>query len=155
MTTEQQGQPKSRIEVLEEALVDLVDKVEKLANEVASLQKTAVKKSTQRLGSDHSRKAVKDTKTGKVYPSKFAAGKDIASSEDLEDSKGKIDPLDNFAYYRIDKLFPGRLVEATEEEAKEAWAKADAELQKAVEEANKRLQAEEAAKAEAEKAKKK
>jgi hypothetical protein len=147
-TKEGQGEqqaPKSRIEVLEEAVLELVDKVEKLATDIANLQKTAVKKSTQRLGAEHGRKAVKDTTTGNIYPSKFAAGKAIASSEDLKDAKGEISPLDNFAYYRITKLFPDRLVEATDEEAEAAYKKADAELQAAVDEQNKKL-AEEAAK---------
>jgi hypothetical protein len=137
--------PKSRIEILEETLLELVDKVEELANAIAGLQKSTVKKTTQRLGAEHGRKAVKDNTTGAVYPSKFAAGKAIAAAEKLTDSKGEISPLDNFAYYRITKLFPERLVEATDEEADAAWKKADAELQAEVDKRNKEL-AEEAAK---------
>lgn len=149
MTTEgQEGQkgaePKSRIEVLEEALYELIDKVEELAKAVATLQKTAVKKTTQRFGAEHARKAVKDTKTGKVYPSKFAAGKALAGEYNL-------DPLDTKVYYQVVKADPGRLVEATEEEAKGAWAEADAQLQKSIDEANRRIAEEEAKKAAEEK----
>lgn len=140
MTTEQEKkaeQPKSRIEVLEEVVFTLVDKMEELSKAIETLQKTAVRKTTQRFGAEHGRKAVKDTKTGAIYPSKFSAGKKLAAEYEL-------DPLDTKVYYQIMKKDPARLVDASDEESKEAWTKADAELQKAVDEENIRLAAEQA-----------
>ena len=146
MTTQKQDQPQgqeqSQLETVVETVYDLIDRVEQLNKRMDSLEKTAQKKNTQRLGSEHGRKAIKDNQTGAIYPSKFAAGKAIASNENLEDAKGKIEPSDNFAYYRIAKLSPERLEEAGDDEAQTAWKKADEELQKEVEEANKQLQQE-------------
>ena len=127
--------PKSRIEVLEETTLSLIDTVEALAKKVEGLEKTAVKKTTQRFGGEHGRKAVKDTKTGTIYPSKFASGKALALEYEL-------DPFDTKVYYQIMKKDPERLVEATDEEAAASWKKADAELAAEVEEANKAAAAE-------------
>jgi hypothetical protein len=138
-------QPKSRIEVLEETVLSLIDKVETLAKGIDSLQKTAVKKSTQRFGAEHARKAVKDTQTGKVYPSLYKAGKELAAEFGL-------DPLNQQVWYQIQKKAPERfkILEATDPEAVAAFAKSDAELQAAVDAENARIAAEEAAKAKAE-----
>jgi len=110
-------------------VLGLIDTVEDLAKKVDGLEKTAVKKTTQRFGAEHGRKAVKDTKTGTIYPSKFAAGKALAAEFEL-------DPYDTKVYYQIVKKDPERLVEASEEEAATAWTKADAELAAEVEAAN-------------------
>lgn len=137
---EKKEPPKSRIEILEEVVTELVGKMEELAGALGTLQKTAMKKSTQRFGADHSRKAIRDTKTGKVYPSMFSAGKALATDYGL-------DPADTKVYYQIIKKDPTRLAPASEEEATGAWTEADAQLQRVVDEANRKMQAEEAAKA--------
>lgn len=147
-----QGEPqKSRIETVEEkvtilteAVLTLTDKLEQIADKLGAIEKTAVKKSTQRFGSDHARKAVKDTKTGVVYPSLFSCGKALAG-----DYK-ELDPLDRQVYYKIKKADPERLVELEKDspEANKAFAEADAKLAAEVEVSNKKLAAEEAAKAE-------
>ncbi len=130
---------KSRIEILEEVVYTLVDKLEEIANRLGQLEKTAIKKSTQRFGADHKPKAVKDTKTGKVYPSLFAAGKGLAAEYGL-------DPLDTKVYYQIIKKEPERLkvLEATDPEGIAVQAAAKAELEEKVQEANKAAAAEEA-----------
>lgn len=141
MTTEAGGKgpgkelPKSKVEILEETVLGLIDTVEDLAKKVDGLEKTAVKRTTQRFGAEHGRKAVKDTKTGDIYPSKFAAGKALAREYEL-------DPFDTKVYYQIVKKDPERLAEASEEEAAAAWAKADAELAAEVEAANKAAEVE-------------
>lgn len=130
------GEPqKSRIEVLEEVVKALIDKLETLSTSLDKLSKTAVKKSAQRFGAEHTRKAVKDTKTGKVYPSMYAAGKVVGL--DYRD-KG-VDPDSTAAFYQIKKVDPDRLeiLAADSPEAIEIWKKADEEVQKQVEEANK------------------
>jgi hypothetical protein len=162
---EQAERPKSKVEILDEqmtavegrivqvenAVLTMLDKVEELVNQIADVKKSGgEKKTTQRAGADHSRKAVKDTKTGKIYPSKFATGKAVISEERPKDEKGELDPLNTWAWYRLTKLYPDRFVEATEEEAKATWAKVDAEQQAEVEAANKRQAEEEAAKKKAE-----
>lgn len=121
--------PKSKVEILEETVLGLIDTVEELAKKMDALEKTALKKTTQRFGAEHGRKAVKDTKTGTIYPSKFAAGKALATEFEL-------DPFDTKVYYQIVKKDPARLVDASDEEAEKAWAKADAELAAEVEAAN-------------------
>jgi len=129
-------EPKSRIENLEETVLSLIDTVEGQAKRIEALEKTAVKKSTQRFGTKHERTAVKDTKTGTVYPSKFAAGKALAP--DYKD----LDPFDNMVYYKIMKADPERLIDATEEEAAAAHKKADEELAAEVAKANEEAVAE-------------
>lgn len=147
------NEPKSRIETVEEdiknlteVVLTLTDKLEQVADKLGTIEKTAVKKSTQRFGAEHSRKAVKDTKTGVVYPSLFSCGKALAGEyKDL-------DPLDRQVYYKIVKADPDRLVVlGTEDpEAVKAHQEADAKLAAEVEAANKKLAAEEAAKEAAE-----
>lgn len=137
--SEEKAEPKSRIEVLEETVLSLIDKVETLAKSITGLEKTAVKKSAQRFGADHARKAVKDTKTGIVYPSLYATGKALAAEFGL-------DPLNQQVWYQIQKKDPERfqILGPEDEEAKKSWAKADAELQAAVDAENVRIAAEEA-----------
>ncbi len=152
-----QGEPqKSRIETVEEnvtllteAVLTLTDKLEQIANKLGTIEKTSVKKSTQRFGSDHTRRAAKDTKTGVVYPSLFACGKALAAEYE------GLDPLDRQVYYKIKKADPERVVEVERDspEAVKAFAEADAKLAAEVEASNKKLAAEEAAKAQEEAAK--
>jgi hypothetical protein len=62
------------------------------------------------------------------------------------------DPEDSFVYYKImTAAEKGRIVEATPGESEKVWADEAAKREKEVEEANKRLAAEEAAKEAAEK----
>lgn len=138
-------EPKSRVELLEDrvgaledevkgfkdVLGELVNSVEAVAKSQEALSKVAVKKSTQRFGQKHERTAVKDTKTGKIYPSKFASGKALASEYD------GLDPLNPQVYYQIMKKDPTRLVEATTEESAKAWKENDDKIAAEVAAANK------------------
>lgn len=143
MTTkdkEAKEQPKTKLDALEETVVKMIDMLEELGKRIEKVEKTAVKKSTGLFGGKRTRTAIKDTKTDITYVSKAAVGKNLAGEFNL-------DPLDHFAWYKITALEPDRFVDASEEEAQKAW-KAEEELKaKEVEESNKRLAAEEAAKA--------
>lgn len=148
MTTGKEPEGKrSRLESLEDTVIDLIDVVKKqsdsmeqLSKDFQALQKTTVKKSTGLFGGKRDRKAQKDTKTDKIYPSKASVGKALYEEVDTE-------PDDHFAWYKLQSKFPDRFVDASEEEAKKAWKEEEERIAKVVEEANKRLQAE-AAKAE-------
>lgn len=124
---------------IEEVVLSLIDKVEELTKKIDGLEKTSVKKSAGLFGGKRQKTAIKDTKTGKIYPSKAAIGKNFAGEFGL-------DVTDNFAWYKIISQAPDRFVEATEEEAQKAWADQEAQLQKSVDEANKKIAADEAAK---------
>lgn len=137
MTEEQE----KRIKAIEDVVGSLIDKVESLTNEVVTLKKTAVKKSTGLFGGKREKTAIKDTKTGKVYPSKASVGKNLAKEFNL-------DPLDSFVWYKIITQAPDRFIEASPEEAKKAWDEQAAETQRYVDEQNRKLQAEAKAKAE-------
>ena len=127
--------PKSRLESLEEVVLELAEKVNNLTNEVSQLKKTAVKKPAGLFGGKREKVAIKDTKTGKVYVSKSAVGKALAPEADT-------DAEDHFAWYKLQAKFPDRFVEASAEEKAKADAEEAARIAKEVEEANKRLQAE-------------
>jgi hypothetical protein len=145
VTPEKPQTPEEKMNVFEEVLYALVDRVEAVATDVAKLNKTVVKKSTQRFGTEHKPKAVKDTKTSHVYPSLFASGKALASEFGL-------DPLDPRVYYQIIKKDATRLVVLAEGDPEGIKAQEDAraEIARQVEEANKKAEAEEAAQAKAE-----
>lgn len=144
MTTKPGAEKKTSLETLAEVVGELIDKIDGVENRMIALEKTAVKKSTGLFGGKRGRVAIKDTKTGLIYASKSALGKALATEADT-------DGLDHFAWYKLTAKFPERFVEATEAEAKTAWDAVDEERKKEVEEANKRLAAEEAAKAKAKK----
>jgi len=132
------------IKVTQENLIsvvqDLVDAIPTILDEIKKLQTTTVKKSAGLFGGKRTRTAIKDTVTGIIYPSKAALGKALAKEFGT-------DVTDNFAYYKIIAKAPkDRFVEASPEEAQKAWAEHDAQLQKAIDEANKRLVEEEAKK---------
>jgi hypothetical protein len=142
MPEDVKGTPKEQgltIENVAEVVNTLLNKVEELSNEIESLKKTTVKKSTGLFGGKREKTAIKDTKTGKVYPSKAAVGRNLASEFGL-------DITDNFAWYKIQLRAPDRFVKASPEEAEKAWKDQEAATQKAVDEANKKLAEEEAAK---------
>ena len=149
-TPAEETQP-DRVEALEKAVGTIADLIESLVKEIDGLKKSTVKKSTGLFGGKRTKTAIKDTKTGKIYPSKANMGKQVAAEFDL-------DPGNNFVYYQIILKAPDRFVEASDEEAEKVWKEEEAKRAKEVEEENKRLEAErqaEAAKVEAAKATKK
>jgi len=131
--------PKSRIEALEETVLQLADKVEEITKVMATLSKTTVKKSAGLFGGKRERVAIKDTTTGEIYVSKAAVGKALAKEADTT-------PEDHFAWYKLMGKFPDRFVDATAVE-KAKVEKEDADrIAKEVDEANIKLAQEEAAK---------
>lgn len=137
---EKKEQPKTKVDALEDTLLKLIDMVEELAKRTDKLEKTAVKKTTGLFGGKREKTAIKDTKTGIIYVSKAAVGKNLAAEFDE-------DPLDHFAWYKIQAKAPERFVNASEEEAQRVWKEEEEKRAKEVMESNKRLAAEEAAKA--------
>lgn len=134
---------KSRIEVLEEVINGIAAKVQDIANKVEALEKappSAAKVKAGLFGGKRERAAIKDTKTGKVYPSKSAVGKALASEADTTSD-------DHFAWYKLLAKFPDRFVAASPTEGAKAQAEADAVLQEEVDEANKKFAAEQQKKA--------
>jgi len=122
-----------------EVVNTLVNRMEEIAKEVENLKKTSVKKSAGLFGGKRQKTAIKDTETGKIYPSKASVGRNLAG-------EFKLDVTDNFAWYKITSQAPDRFVAASDEEAQKAWADQEAQLQKSVDEANKKIAADEAAK---------
>lgn len=129
--------PKTKVDVVEESVLKLIDMVEELAGRMDKLEKTTVKKATGLFGGKRTRVAIKDTKTSVVYVSKAAVGKILAGEFEL-------DPLDHFAWYKIQAAAPDRFVEASEEESQTVWKEEEDARAKEVAAANKKL-AEEAA----------
>jgi len=134
-----QGETKDQPTAIEEVVGTLIDSVEALTKRIDALEKTSVKKSAGLFGGKREKTAIKDTKTGTIYPSKASVGKNLAG-------EFKLDVTDNFAWYKIISQAPDRFVAAGEEEAAKAWAEQEAQLQKSVDEANKKIAADEAAK---------
>jgi len=135
MTTEEK---KVTLEDVVEVVNTLVNTVQGIAKEVAELKKSTVKKSVGLFGGNRTKTAIKDTKTGKVYPSKANVGKMLGPEFGCAAN-------DNFAWYKIIGQAPDRFVNASAKEAEVAWREQDAALQKSVDEANKKIAAEEAA----------
>jgi len=131
--------PKTKVDALEEAMLSLMEMVETLGERIGKIEKTAVKKSTGLFGGKREKTAIRDTKTGKIYPSKAAVGKALAGEFEL-------DPLDHFSWYKIISKAPDRFVSASEEEAQKVWKEEEEKRAKEVEEANKKIAEEEAAK---------
>lgn len=149
MTEEKVKTPEERLTAIEDAIVTLLDMVESQSKKIAEVDKKAVKKSTGLFGGKRTKTAIKDTKTGNIYPSKARLGKELAGKGDFEG----LDPGNNFVYYQIIAKAPERFVDASDEEAEKVWEAEKAQQAKEVEEANKKLAEEEKAK-EAEEAKK-
>jgi len=124
--------PKSRLEGLEEVVLELAEKVNVLVQEVAQLKKTAIKKPAGLFGGKREKVAIKDTKTSKIYVSKSAVGKALAEEADTETE-------DHFAWYKLQAKFPERFVEASAEEKTKADKVEAARVAKEVEEANIKL----------------
>jgi len=132
--------PKSRIEALEDTVLEIAEKLEELVKSQATLSKTTVKKSAGLFGGKRERIAIKDTQTGEIYVSKAAVGKALATEADSTAE-------DHFAWYKLIAKFPDRFVDASANE-KAKVEKEDAErMAKEVEESNVRLAKEEAEKA--------
>jgi len=144
-----QVEKKSRVEVLEETVLELIDKVEEQGKTIAGLEKTVVKKSTGLFGGKREKTAIKDSETGKIYPSKASVGKALATL--IEGG----DPGDHFMWYKLQAKFPQSFVVASTEEAEKVWADEKARQETEVAEANARLEAERKAKETAEKGTKK
>lgn len=132
---QQPGKGKSRLEVLEDNVLSLMETVETLTKDVEAIRKAVPKKGL--FGGKREKVAILDTETNVVYPSKSAVGKALAESIDA-------DPLDHFAWYKLMTAFPDRFQELTAEDprAQASWTKQKAELEAEVAEANKRLAAE-------------
>lgn len=140
---EGEGKAKSRIEALEEMVLDLAEKVEEIGKQITGLSKTTVKKSAGLFGGKRERIAIKDTKTGEIYVSKAAVGKALYAEADTA-----ID--DHFAWYKLMAKFPDRFVEASAAEKAAVEKKEADRIAKEVEESNKKLAEEEAQKGKAE-----
>ncbi len=143
-TEEVKAQPKSRIDILEETVLALIDKFEELEKKLGQVEKSAVKKSTGLFGGKREKTAILDTTTKKVYPSKAAVGKALYG--EIEGG----DPGDHFVWYKLQSKFPERFVNATAEQAEKVWADEKAKQEKEVAEANKKLEAEAVEKAKVE-----
>lgn len=140
--------PDERTEAIEGVVFELIDRVEKLTKDFEGLKKQAVTKPKGLFGGKRTPAPMKDLKTGKVYPSKAAVGKNFGA-----EAGGN--PLDTMVYYTVMKVLKmpdgtDRFVDATEEEGKKAREEYQAKIDAEVAEANKRLEAEQAAAAAAE-----
>ena len=100
--TKKDEKPKSIIEVMQE-------KIAELEARLATVEKRPYAK-RQLFGGKTERNPIVDTKTGKIYISKSALGKNLAAEFSL-------DPADKFVWYKIRAKAPDRFREATEEES--------------------------------------
>ena len=156
MTLDEAGQ---KISVLEGVVGELLDRVESLVKEVASVKKTATTAATAApvkkglFGGHRQQTPMKDLLTGIVYISKAAVGKAFAAEI------GE-DPANTFVWYKVFTklrmpkdnkagLAEGseRFVAATEDEATKVRADVAAQAEKERAEAQALLDAEEAKKA--------
>lgn len=150
MSTPEAEKPKTaeeKIKALEDVVFELIGKVEDLTKTLTTVQKTAVTKPKGLFGGKRAQSPMKDLKTGEIYPSKAALGKNLAE-------EAGADPKDTFAYYKVIsvlKMADGkdRFVPASSEEAAKAIADQKAKLEAEVAERNKQLEAEAAAAAKA------
>jgi len=141
---EKTAQPKSRIEALEETVLQIAEKVDDLAKQIAGVEKSTVKKSKGLFGGKRERVAIKDTTTGGIYVSKAAVGKALAEEADTTAE-------DHFAWYKLIAKFPDRFVDATPAEKAKVDKEEEERIAKEVAESNARLAKEEAAAAKAKK----
>ncbi len=135
-TTADETKPKSRIENLEDTVLQLIDKIQELETRQDKLEKSTVKKSTGLFGGKRGKVAIKDTKTGSIYPSKASVGKALYAEVEGGDSG------DHFMWYKLQAKFPERFVEASDVEANKVWEEEKARMEAEVAEANKKLAAE-------------
>ena len=139
---------KTRVEVLEETLFELIDNMEKMATEVsilktdvARLSKGAIKKPKGLFGGERTPVAILDTKTKVLYPSQASTARELA--HEIGES-----PDNHFAWYPLNKAFPDRFERVSEDDTRviALRKKIADELEKANIEANKRMAEEEAKK---------
>jgi len=130
-----------KVDVLESVVFEVIDKIEKLSQQLESVKKTAVTKPKGLFGGKRVPVPIKDLATGEVYPSMSAVNK--AFGPEIG-----IDPYtDTLGYYKIEKklrLEDGnpRFVPAPEDEAKKAREKYEAEMQAEIDAENAKLAAE-------------
>lgn len=132
-----------RMDAVESVMLELIDRVEKLTQSTEAFKKTAVTKPKGLFGGKREPTPMKDMKTGTVYPSKAAVGKQFAT-------EAGADPKDTMAYYTVLKTLKmpdstDRFVVANAEEAAKARADYKAAIEVQVAETNKKLEAEAAA----------
>lgn len=136
-----------RLDAIEGVVFELIDRVEKLTQAFEGLKKQAVTKPKGLFGGKRTPSPMKDLKTGKVYPSKAAVGKNFAV-------EAGADQLDTMAYYTVMKVLKmpdgtDRFVEASADEGAKARAEYQAKIDAEVAESNAKLQAEQEAEAKA------
>ena len=137
--------PEDRLEAIEGVVFELIDRVEKLTKEYEGFKKQAVTKPKGLFGGKRTPTPMKDLKTGQVYPSKAAVGKNFGA-----EAGG--DPLDTMVYYTVMKVLKmpdgtDRFVEATAEEGTKAREEYQKKIEADVAEMNLKLQAEQEAEA--------
>lgn len=140
------AQPKTKVELLESRLklfeagllelMELVDSLEKklidTTKDIEELKKVGPGKKGGLFGGKREKTAIKDLTTGKIYGSKSAAGKSLATEFGL-------DPFNTLSWYKIEAQSPDRFVPATSAEAEKVWADEKAAMEKYVAEENARL----------------
>lgn len=126
-----------RVAALEEGVTTVLDMLEDLTKKFGELDKKTVKKASGLFGGKRKKMAIKDTTTGKIYPSKSAVGKAVYAEVDG-------DPGDHFVWYKLMTKFPDRFEELDPDsaEAKAAWEKEAKELAKQVADAQAKQDAE-------------
>lgn len=138
---QEEAKPKTveeRVAMIESALGTLLEVITTQAKEIEALKKSTIKKATGLFGGKREKRAIKDTKTGTVYPSLSAVGKALYT--EVENG----DPADHFMWYKLQAKFPDRFATASQEEAEKAW-KVEADAKQAeVDAANAKIKAEEA-----------
>lgn len=132
-----------RMAAVEEVVFELIDRVEKLSKEQATIKKTAGGKPRGLFGDKRKPVPMKDLKTGIVYPSKAALGKALAI-----EAGG--DPGDTMVYYTVIKELKmddktARFAEASPEEGQKAREDRQKQIEAEVAAANARMDAERAA----------
>jgi len=141
---QEQTKSKTKLENLEEVVINLLDVVtdmsktiQKLEEEVNELKKNTSSKPKGLFGGKRTRTAIKDTETGVVYPSKAATGRALCEEVGTDET-------DHFAWYKLIAKFPDRFEELPEDskEAQQAWEQQKKELEEYVAQENKKLQEE-------------
>lgn len=133
-----------RIKALEDVVFELIGKFEEFTKEFKGFSKQVVTKPKGLFGGKREATPQKDLKTGTVYPSKAAVGKNFAA-------EAGADPADTMAWYTVLKVLKmpdgvDRFVDASPEEAAKSRAEYKAKIEAEVAEKNRQLEAEEAKK---------
>lgn len=126
------------IENLEDAMSKLIDIVADYGKKLEVVQGATVQKKGM-FGGKRERVAIKDTKTGAVYPSQAAVTKQLAGEFGLS-------ATDHFACYKIFAKEPNRFIRMSGAEAEAVWKAEEERVAKEVADSNAKLAAEQAAK---------